>query len=145
MKLEAFVFLVLTVLVLYRLWLWLQETTVSPEPWGTEVDATLQGPEAVPVCLHCLAPQDQEGWFCRQCGSTVGQYNNYSPYLYIFSLGEALRAALSQPQRHLTWVRVGCFLVILSFAPIVLPVAFYYLVIKSGQPAPEAPAAGSSS
>jgi hypothetical protein len=146
MTLEAFIFFVVLLAVLCRLWVWFRDTNLPPEPWGPEVEKALQSSESVPVCPHCLAPQVHEVWFCPDCGSTVGPYNNYSPYLYIFSLGEALRAALSGTQHHRPLVRVGAFLVLLSFAPVVLPVAFYYRFIKkTNQPAPDAPAAGSAS
>ncbi len=66
MSLEASVFFVVALLILCRLWVWFQETKLAPEPWGTELEHAVHGPEAVPVCPHCLAPQEHDGWFCPE-------------------------------------------------------------------------------
>ncbi|MGB7749024.1 MAG: hypothetical protein WBN75_17235 [Verrucomicrobiia bacterium] len=51
----------------------------------------MKEPEAVEVCHHCFNQQPPSAWFCEHCGSAVGPYNNWMPYLHIFSAGEVLR------------------------------------------------------
>src|SRR5713101_7005716 len=79
---------------LYAFGKWLLAGPRRPDPWGVEIEKAIEGDEAVPVCPHCLTPQEHEGWFCPGCGSVSGQYGNYLPNVYIFSIGEALRAGV---------------------------------------------------
>src|SRR3954467_3978634 len=83
----------------FRFWHWLLTCPRSPDPWGTEVEEAVEREEAVPVCPHCLTPQEHNGWFCPNCGSTSGQYGNYLPNVYIFSIGDAVRAGVQQRSR----------------------------------------------
>jgi len=77
---------------------WLLAAPSTPDPWGPEVEEALQKEEAVAVCPHCLTPQAHNGWFCPECGSVSGQYGNYLPSVYIFSIGEAARAGVEFPE-----------------------------------------------
>jgi hypothetical protein len=86
--------LALTVVVVlggvgFARWFW--RPASSPDPWGREVEDALEREEALPLCPHCLAPQERETWFCAECGSSIGKYNNVDPYLYVFSLGDFFR------------------------------------------------------
>jgi len=75
---------------------WLLACPRTPDPWGSDVEQAVAGGEAVPLCPHCLTPQEHDGWFCPECGSTTGQYGNYLPSVYIFSVGDAARAGVRQ-------------------------------------------------
>jgi hypothetical protein len=83
MKIEALVILGVGAAALYRVWIWLKDAPYTPDPWGAEVGGALEDPKSAPVCPHCLIPQEHNGWFCPECGSTVGQFSNYLPAVYI--------------------------------------------------------------
>jgi hypothetical protein len=85
------VFMVLIALLMRRFFLWVKEGPVTPDPWAKEDDDAVKQTDAVPLCPRCLSPQEEDCRFCAACGSATGLYNNWSPYLYIFSMGEVLR------------------------------------------------------
>jgi hypothetical protein len=70
---------------------WLFNGPVTPDPWDAQVSASLTSEDATPLCCHCLAPHDASADFCAQCGAPVGQYTNWLPFPYLFSIGQALR------------------------------------------------------
>ena len=78
-----------------RAWL----ATCPPDPWPPELDEAVRDPAALAVCHHCFAPQEDSGWFCRECGAATGPYNNTMPYLHIFSTGEVLRSGVGPAAR----------------------------------------------
>ena len=83
-----------TFLVLAALWrfiAWVREAPQTPDPWDVEVEHSLEEPEAVEICHHCFHPQPPNAWFCGNCGSAVGPYNNLMPFVNVFSTGEVLR------------------------------------------------------
>lgn len=101
---------------------WLMTCPRTPDPWGEEVEQVIEGEEAVPVCLHCLAPQEHNGWFCPECGSTTGQYSNWLPAVYIFSIGDAVRAGV-QRRRHWTpFLVTGYVLIAFAWFSVLAPV-----------------------
>ena len=89
------VFTVLIALLMWRLFLWMKEGPVTPDPWAKDDDDALKQPDAVPLCPRCLSPQEEDCQFCAACGSATGLYNNLNPYLYVFSMGEVLRLGTS--------------------------------------------------
>jgi hypothetical protein len=82
--------LVITLVILYAVIRWLTHGSVKPDPWGAEIEAEIQHGQALPLCPRCLTPHNEDVYFCDTCGRDVGQYVNWSPYLYIFSLGDIL-------------------------------------------------------
>jgi len=100
---------------------------VRPDPWGPEVAEALESPEATPICPHCQAPHALNRWFCPECGRAVGDYNNVSPYLYLFSMGELLRDGTGGEIRK-SWLTVAGYL-ILSLAEYVVfaPIYWFFL------------------
>jgi hypothetical protein len=48
---------------IYRVGLWVMTAKRTPDPWGEEIDNALNQEDAVPLCHHCLAPQQHSGWF----------------------------------------------------------------------------------
>lgn len=70
---------------------WIRDLPVPPDPWDAEIASNLESPEATPVCHHCFSPQEHDRWFCPDCGTATGPYNNVMPYLAVFSRGEVLR------------------------------------------------------
>ena len=89
----------------YSFFKWLSAAPRTTDPWGPEVEEAVQRDEAVALCPHCLTLQAHNGWFCPGCGSVSGQYGNYLPSVYIFSIGEAVRAGVE----HRSRVRLGFF------------------------------------
>src|SRR5258706_243237 len=66
------------------------------DPWDRAITDSLNQPDAVEVCHHCFAPQVHCVWFCPSCGRAVGPYNNYMPYVHIFSTWEVLLSGLDE-------------------------------------------------
>ena len=127
MKIEALVILGVGAAVLYRVWIWLREAPYTPDPWGAEVGGALEDPESLPVCPHCLVPQEHNGWFCPECGSTVGQYSNWLPAVYIFSIGEAFRRGVTERMRNYPLIIMGYVLVTLSYFSLLAPIFWIFL------------------
>lgn len=119
MSIETLVIVGVTVAATYFFLRWFLTGPLTPDPWGPEIDKELESDASLPLCPHCLSPQEHNGWFCPNCASTVGPYVNYLPFTYIFTLGEALRAEI----RSGTWPKAllltGHILVAVSlFAPL---------------------------
>src|ERR1035438_6170205 len=113
MKIEALVILGVGAAVLYRVWIWLREAPYTPDPWGAEVGGALEDPESLPVC--------------PQCGSTVGQYSNWLPAVYIFSIGEAFRRGVTERMRNYPLIIMGYVLVTLSYFSLLAPIFWIFL------------------
>ena len=127
MNIEVLVILGIGAAALYRLWIWLREAPCTPDPWGPEVGGALEDPESLPLCPHCLTPQEHIGWFCPECGSTVGQYSNCLPAVYIFSIGEAFRRGITERIRCNLLLITGYVLVTLSYFSLLAPIAWIFL------------------
>jgi hypothetical protein len=130
MKIGTFLLLIFVPIVLYRFIVWLMGAKRTPDPWGPEVEQELNSPESLPVCPHCLTPQEHNGWFCPQCGSTVGQYGNYLPFVYTFTIGDALRSGAGRAKSSflltLGYVLVG--LSMLNYLVIMVPICLFFLI-----------------
>ena len=101
---------------------WITRIHPKPDPWDTDMDVAVRQPDAVPICHKCMSPQSPTSWFCPECGTSVGPYNNCLPYIYIFSIGEVFTAGAwrNVPVNALTVI--GFFLASVSeymiFAPL---------------------------
>lgn len=125
---------------LWRLLLWFRKP-VPPDPWGPDLAAALELPDATPICPHCQTPHALNRWFCSECGRAVGDFNNVNPYLYLFSLGEVLREGTSGRVRK-SWLTVAGY-VILSLAEYVIfaPIYWFFLfrnLSRNDHPSPAA-------
>ncbi len=107
---------------IYRFCQWLLTCPRTPDPWGGDVEQAVESEDAVPVCPHCLTRQEHNGWFCPECGSMTGKYGNYLPYVYIFSLGDAVRAGVQQRGRWTPWLVAGYVLVAFAWFSILAPI-----------------------
>jgi hypothetical protein len=126
-EIMTLVLLAILGLVIYRVVLWVMGANRTVNPWGGEVDAALDQDDAVPLCNHCLAPQQHNGWFCPECGATVGPYCNYLPYIYIFSQGEVLRSGVTERLRRTPLIVIGYILFSLGVYAIAAPIYWIFL------------------
>src|ERR1043166_1296711 len=100
--------------VIYRFVVWIMEAPQTIDPWDKEMDEAVNDQAAIPLCHHCLTPQEHNGWFCPECGATVGPYSNYLPYVNVFSQGEVLRTGVTEGIRRNWLITVGYVLVSLG-------------------------------
>ena len=112
---------------LWRLAASIWNTPVTPDPWSAEIEASLQGADALPICHRCLAPHSNEAWFCEHCGTAVGSYNNLMPYVYIFSQGEILRNGVTDKFRASPLIITGYLLYSMCCYFIFAPVYWFFL------------------
>jgi hypothetical protein len=115
---------------IYAFCQWLLACPRTPDPWGPEVERAVEGEEAVPVCPHCLARQEHNGWFCPECGATSGQYSNYLPMVYIFSIGDAVRAGVQQRSRWTPLLVTGYVLIAFAYFSVLAPIYCLFLFLN---------------
>jgi hypothetical protein len=112
----------------FRLIRWVAEAPITPDPWDGEIDEATNREDAIPLCHHCLTPQEHNGWFCPECGATVGPYVNYLPYVYIFSEGELLRAGVNEPFRRSPILLPGFILFSVFMHSFFAPIYLYFML-----------------
>lgn len=128
--------------MIYRLALWIRRAPRTDDPWGRDADEAVNHYGAIPLCHHCLTPQQHSGWFCPECGATVGPYCNYLPYVYIFSQGEVLRAGVSERMRRSRLITFGYVLLSLGMFAFAAPIYWFFLfrnLRRGSEPPVEAP------
>jgi hypothetical protein len=137
-RLAALVILGIFGLAIYRVVLWLMEAKPTADPWGEEINKAINEEDAVPLCHHCFTPQEHNGWFCPECGATVGPYCNYMPYVYVFAEGEVLRAGVTERFRPRPLIVIGYLLFSLGLfaftGPMLFAVAapiYWYFLFKN--------------
>jgi len=108
---------------------WIQSAPVTPDPWGQEAEVALAQAETLQVCHRCSAPQEPGAWFCPHCGSAVGPYNNWMPYVYVFSEGEVFRNGVMDRLRAGPLIVIGYIL--LSFDYLILAPIYLVLVLRN--------------
>lgn len=111
----------------------------TPDPWGKEMEAAVNRENAVPLCHHCLAPQEHTRWFCPECGATVGPYANYMPYVYVFAQGEVLRTGSTERVRRSPFVIAGFVLFSITMFSFFAPV-YWWCLLRNLQRLNETPA-----
>jgi len=102
------------VLAIYRAYLWYRNGPVTPDPWGAEVESTLQSGEAVPLCTHCLEPQTHNGWFCPNCGAAEGPDSPLLVPVQMYYLGHAFRSATGAFAKRNPFILLGYALVAMA-------------------------------
>jgi ribosomal protein L40E len=121
----------LALAALWRLIVWVREAPQTPDPWDAEVEQKLQEPETMEVCHRCFTPQEPDAWFCKQCGSAVGPYNNLMPFLNVFSEGEVLRNGVNGRFRNRPLIVIGYVLITLGIFPFLAPIYWLSLLLNS--------------
>ena len=124
----------LAVAAFWRLIVWVRDAPATPDPWDAEVEQKLHEPEAQEVCHHCFEPQPSNAWFCARCGSAVGPYNNWMPYVQIFSEGEVLRNGTSGRFRNRPLILAGYLLISLGMFPLFAPIYLISLLLNLKRP-----------
>lgn len=119
--------------LIYHLVLWVRDSPTKPDPWGSEIEASLHEPNAVPVCHRCFTPCPPRGWFCENCGGAVGPYNNYMPYVRVFSEGEVFRNGVTGRLRTSPLIIAGYFPYSLTAYLMFAPVYWFFLVKNLNQ------------
>ncbi len=116
--------------IIWRLVAGVRNAPVTADPWGPEIDANVHQPDAVPICHRCLTAQERrhDHWFCAECGASVGEYNNYLPYIHIFAEGEVWRYGTSGIKHPNFLMFTGYFLYSLTSYWIVAPVYWFFLL-----------------
>ncbi|HXU78437.1 MAG TPA: hypothetical protein VN794_17820 [Methylomirabilota bacterium] len=117
---------VVLVAIVITVWV-MSGDSLSPDPWDPEIEKLIQDPAAEPLCHRCLTPQSPIGWFCPECGTGVGPYNNYMPFVYAFSEGEVLRAGVLDHVRRSPVVVLGFLLYSAAVYAVFAPIYWYYL------------------
>lgn len=116
---------------------------LPPDPWPEELDRAVRADDAVEVCHHCFTPLTPFHWFCPDCGASVGRYNNWSPYLRIFALGEVLRSGVGHTARFTPLTTFGYLAFGLTEYAVLAPFYWLRLLIawhRNGKQTDEAPA-----
>jgi hypothetical protein len=105
---------------------WLLQLKPAADPWDETVDAEVEKDEALPLCCRCLSPHNSSVDFCPHCGAPVGQYTNWLPYPYLFSIGHVLRTGTSGEFKRTPLTILGFML--FSLAEYMLFVPIYWIV-----------------
>jgi hypothetical protein len=132
--------------VVWRFVVWIQEAIPAPDPWGAEVDRQLQEDDLPPTCPHCSATYSEGDYFCPACGEAVGSYNNFNPYLYVFSLGQWLRTGTGGKINR-SWLTITGYLLLstVEYISLVLTIpllpVYWFLFFKNLSETPPRPPA----
>jgi hypothetical protein len=117
----------LALVCVWRFFVWIAKAPLTPNPWSEEIEKQLHEPDAVEICHRCLTPQPPTAWFCENCGNAVGRYNNWMPYIYVFSQGEVLRNGVMHKFRVRPLIVVGYLLYSLACYLVFAPIYWYRL------------------
>jgi len=95
---------------------------LSPDPWDSDVARDLESGDATPLCHRCITEHGLNDKFCPRCGAPVGQYVNFMPYEYLFSVGHMFRLGTSGQVKR-SFITTAGFLLVscaeyIMFAPI---------------------------
>ena len=115
--------------VLVGLWwliAWIRDAPATPNPWSVEIEESLQQADATPICHRCLTPHQIDTRFCEHCGSAIGIYNNWMPFVYIFSQGEVLRNGVTGKLHANSFTIIGYLIYSLGNYLIFAPVYWFF-------------------
>ncbi|HXC99370.1 MAG TPA: hypothetical protein VN048_08515 [Verrucomicrobiae bacterium] len=111
----------------YGLTRWIKSGENTPDPWGPEIDQRIRDLQTPALCHRCLIPQEHDAWFCPECGSAVGPYNNYMPFVVVFSQGEVLRAGVNDRFRPSFLIVCGFVVYALTQYAVFAPIYWYFM------------------
>lgn len=101
---------------------------VQPDPWDESITTEIGGEEATPLCHRCLTAHEPSTDFCPTCGAAVGQYTNWLPYPYLFSVGHMLRIGTSGEFRRSPLSVLGFLLFSFAEYTLLAPVYWFFLL-----------------
>jgi hypothetical protein len=132
---QAMLFIAVGIVAVFcwRIIQWIFSGRRSADPWDEVVEAAIQ--DVPPLCHKCLVPQEQHGWFCWNCGASNGPYNNYLPFVFVFSVGEVLRSGTCEPVRRKPSFILFYFLVALATNAVFAPLYWFAFLLNLGKPA----------
>ena len=136
LTIAAFAVLGITIAAIAYFIQWLFAGPVSPDPWDESIEAAVRDGDAQPVCHRCFIEHAETTCFCPQCGAAVGEYNNYLPFEYLFSEGEALRNGTQLRHRKGFLVVGGYLLFSAAVYTVFAPVYWLFLFRNLLKPAP---------
>lgn len=114
----------------YRLIQWIRYLPLSPDPWDQLTTTALDSDEFEAVCHKCGQPHPTETRFCENCGGALGCYNNWMPYVYIFSEGEVLRTGATGKFR-VTALTVGGYVIYSLIAYLIFAPVYWYFLFRN--------------
>lgn len=118
----------LTVLSAWRLWVWFRSSPVRPDPWDESIAAGMEQENSHALCCRCLEPVPEGQHFCEHCGLPSEPCTNLSPYLYVFSLGDALRTGSFGRFTPKPLAIVGFLLFSLAEYTVFAPIYWFFLL-----------------
>src|ERR1051325_1356244 len=114
----------------WRVIKWFGDATPTPNPWDQETEERIQQTDAVPVCTRCLEPYQSTERFCPHCGLPVDALAPFSPYLYVFVLGDALVTGTSR-KFAVNWLTVTGFLLLLAAQYSIFAPVYWYCLFRN--------------
>lgn len=111
-------------LVIHFLVRWYCSGKVRPDPWGDKFSEAVNREDAVEICHRCFEPQKASACFCPHCGGAVGPFNNLMPFEQLFSVGEVVRAGVTEKVHP--WTIPGFVLIAISQYLVFAPLYLYF-------------------
>jgi hypothetical protein len=113
---------------------WVRRGPTRPDPWDESIASEIERAESAPLCHRCLTAHDASADFCPVCGATVGQYTNWLPYPYLFSVGHTLRIGTSGEFKRSSLTVFGFLLFSLAEYTLFAPVYWILMFCSLGKP-----------
>jgi len=111
----------------------------TPDPWDEQTARDMARDDAVPLCHRCLTPHADATDFCPECGAPVGQYTNWLPFPYLFSVGHALRLGTSGEFKRSKLTVIGFFVFALVEYAVFAPIYWIVFLCRLRKPRPTHP------
>jgi|TARA_B110000208_G_C11597093_1_gene368559 hypothetical protein len=99
-------------------------TLIEPEKKEDEIE--------VPLCLNCLEPLRDHGWFCSKCGWPSSFYASQMPYIKIFCLGAFFRSGVDGSV-NLTKFRITGLLIAALFQYHIFAPFYFYRLYRASK------------
>jgi hypothetical protein len=105
--------------------------TIPPDPWPKDIDAAVRLPDAVPLCIDCLYPQEAHRWFCPHCGKPTGDQVALMPYLQVFVMGQIFRNGVMGPPDRRRGVQIFLFFYSAAEYGLFAPLYWFWMLRKA--------------
>ena len=109
---------------------WFWQRKPHPNPWNEETEARIQQSDAVPLCTRCLEPHEPTAQFCPNCGLPVDSLVPFSPYLYVFALGDVLVSGTTRKFR-VNWLTVFGYIFLSSIEYTIFAPVYWFLLFRN--------------